>query len=381
MDLNLERISEILDVPREDLEEIYRHWILNKKNKGKDPGVPDLKLLASLSGLSVSSVSNFLNNKKGSISRERAEVLEKLVEIVGYYPSNAAKKLRSSNKMSIGFVFSLTSGTSTEYYVNILRGLKREADKYGYFIDIYDISEDKRKEFFSDLPFMGMVDGLIVVASVVTSELLAPLVKRKIPVVLINPLAEERHRPVVSGIFSDSSAFIDLLNHLFDHHQYKNPMLISVNLNNSAQRTEKYRMFVEAAESNGIKISDDRNVTFISSHSSSEGSRAYRNAIEKNPDADVYVCLTDTLAVPVIRHLQQEGRKAAVSGYANFEIAELFELSTVEQNIPQLGIKAFQHLFFSIQYIQRHGQFPEYSEERIPSDFIRRQSCGCDSIH
>jgi DNA-binding LacI/PurR family transcriptional regulator len=109
--------------------------------------------------------------------------------------------------------------------------------------------------------------------------------------------------------------------------------------------------------------------------------RGYRKAIGKNPDADVYVCLSDTLAVPVIRYLQQEGRKAAVSGYANFEIAEVFGLSTVEQNIPQLGIKAFQHLFFSIQYIQRHGQFPEYSEERIPSEFIRRQSCGCGPIH
>ena len=377
MDLNLNRISEIVELSREDLEEIYTNWSGKKKKKGNNPGVADLKLLALFSGLSGSSVSNFLNNKKGSISREKAQVLEKLINLVGYYPSNAAKKLRSSNKMSIGFVFSLTSGTSTEYYINILRGLKKEADKYGYFIDIYDINEDKRKEFFLNLPFMGLVDGLIVVASVVTSELLAPLVRRKIPVVLINPLAGEIHPPIVSGIFSDSSAFTNLLNHLFKQHNYKNPMLISVNLNNSVQRTEKYSMFIKIAGDNGLIIDKERNVTFIDSHSFSEGTRAYHSAIEKNPDIDVFICLTDTLAVPIIRNLQHDGKKAAVTGYANFEIAEVFSLTTIEQNIQLLGEKAFQQLFFSIQYLQRHHKFPEYNEEWIPSDFIRRKSCGC----
>ena len=69
--------------------------------------------------------------------------------------------------------------------------------------------------------------------------------------------------------------------------------------------------------------------------------RAYEMASEKNPDADVYVCLTDTLAVPIIRGLEKDNKKAAVTGYANFEIAEVFDLTTIEQNIPMLGSKAF----------------------------------------
>ena len=377
MKLDFHQISKIVGISHNELQNQYNIWSGKRKDKGRDRDVVDLKLLAALSGLSVSSVSNFLNNKKGSISEEKANVLEKLTEAVGYIPSNAARKLRSSNKMSIGFVFSLTSGTSPEYYINILRGVKKEADKYGYFIDIYDINEDKRKEFFSELPFMGLVDGLIIVASVVTSELLAPLIKRKIPVVLINPLAKEIHPPVISGISSDAAAFYQLLEHLFKDHKYRNPMLISVELNNSSQRIEKYNIFVKAAGDNGIDFDKDKNTTFISAHSFPEGMRAYEMAIKKNPDADAYVCLTDTLAVPIIRGLEKDNKKAAVTGYANFEIAEVFDLTTIEQNIPVLGSKAFQHLFFSIQYIQRHNEFPEYSEEHIPGEFIKRGSCGC----
>ena len=210
-----------------------------------------------------------------------------------------------------------------------------------------------------------------------TSELLTLLIKRKIPVVLINPLTKEIHPPVISGIYSDATAFYQLLEHLFKDHQYKNPMLIPVELNNSSQRIEKYDMFVEVGRDSGIDFDNDKNVTFISSHSFSEGMRVYKMASEKNPDADIFVCLTDTLAVSVIGLLQKDAEKAAVTGYANFEIAEVFDLTTIEQNIQLLGTKAFQHLFFFIQYIQRHNTFPEYSEDRIPCKIIKRTSCGC----
>ena len=160
-------------------------------------------------------------------------------------------------------------------------------------------------------------------------------------------------------------------------HMYKNPMLISVELRNSAQRLEKYNMFVKAVRDNGIEFDKDRHVIFVSSHSFSESMRAYDIAKERNPDADVFVCLTDTLAVPFIRGLEKDDKKAAVTGYANFEIAQVFDLTTIEQNIQLLGSKAFQHLFFSMKYIQRHTTFPEYSEEMISGEFIKRSSCGC----
>ena len=375
MELDFAKISNIVGIPQDVLQEQFDAWAANKK--GGNIHVVDLKLIANLSGLSVSSVSNFFNNKQGALSKEKSDILEKLIEVVEYIPSSAAKKLRSSHKMSIGLVFSLTSGTSTEYLVNILRGLKREADKYGYFIDIYDINIDQREEFFAEPPFIGLIDGLIVVASVVTSEHLTQLVRRKLPVVLINPLVKEIQPPVIAGVYSDAAAFSELLDHLFVDHQYKNPLLISVELNNSAQRVEKYNMFVKAVRENGIEFDESKHVIFVSAHSFSESMQAYEKVKDKNPDADVIVCLTDTLAVPIMQGLVNDGKKAAVTGFANFEIAPVFNLTTIEQNIQLLGSKAFQHLFFAMQYIRRHNEFPEYSEEFVAGEFVKRGSCGC----
>ena len=376
MKINFDRISSIVNIPVPLVQEKYKSWELEKlKRKRKGKIIVDMKLLAALSGLSVSSVSNFFKNRSGLISEEHTKILKILVEELGYIPSHAAKKLRSKNKMSIGFISPVTSGTSTEYLINVLKGVKNEADRFGYFIDLYDMDEKRRKDFFTELPFLGLIDGLIIVASVTTSLQLEPLIKRNIPVVLINPKTIENQPPITSSIFSDTEPFTELLNHLFMDHHYQNPVYVSVNLENSIQRMEKYQHFLKAVTKYKIPFSQDKNTVFVSAHSFKEGDRAYTEAMKKNPDADVFICLTDTLAIPIIKRLEKDHNKAAVTGYANFEIAEIFDLTTIDQNILELGKTAFQHLFYAMQYVERHASLPKYREERISGTFIHRSSC------
>lgn len=85
---------------------------------------PDLKLIAAFSGLSISTVSGHINGKKGAPSRIKAEMLDELLTLLEYRRSSAAHKLRSSSKMSIGFVAPISNSPSTEYSVEILKGVK-----------------------------------------------------------------------------------------------------------------------------------------------------------------------------------------------------------------------------------------------------------------
>jgi LacI family transcriptional regulator, sucrose operon repressor len=374
--MNYDKISKIVDVPVSTLREKYEAWEkIKRQKKRKGDIVVDMKLLAAFSGLSVSSISNFFKNTSGLISQERTEMLELLVEEVGYIPSYAAKKLRSNRKMSIAFISSVTFGSSTEYLINVLKGVRKEAEHFSYFVDLYDIDDNQRDDFFSDLPFLGLIDGLIIVASVTTAQQLEPLVKRNIPVVLINPKIIENQAPITSTIFSDTEPFTELLDHLFGEHQYKNPMYVTVNLEESVQRREKYQRFLDAVEKYSIPFQQEKNCIFVSTHSFKEGDRAYTEALEKNPDADVFICLTDTLAIPILKRLEKDNRKAAVTGYANFEIAEIFDLTTIDQHIFDLGKTAFQHLYYAMQYVNSHAGMPEYREERVSGSFIHRTSC------
>lgn len=374
MKLNYKEISRICGVPIDELENKYRLWA--EKGKRGNSTV-DLKLISALSGVSVSTVSNYFNKKVGSISSEKSRMLDELVTHLEYIPSNAAKKLRSSNKMSIGFIAPISQSPSTEYYIDILKGIKSEAVKYGYTIEIYDIGEEEEKVFFTKLPFMGLVDGLILVSSTVSAEDLVPLQKRNIPVFHINPKIEEKKPPFIGSVFSEVSPVMELFDHIFHDHGYRNPVLLSVNLNNYSQREEKYQLFKDAMEKNGMGFDEDKNVVFIDSYSLSEGVRGYHLACEVNPDVDVFVCLSDTIAVPIMHLASKQNKKIAVTGFANFEIAEVFDLTTIDQNIESLGMKAFQQLYFAIKYIQLNKNFPVYSSDRIPVKFVKRKSCAC----
>jgi len=374
MKINYEEISRICGVSIDELEKKYKLW----EEKGRrGNSTVDLKLISALSGVSVSTVSNYFNKKVGSISAEKSLMLDELVTYLEYIPSNAAKKLRSSNKMSIGFIAPISQSPSTEYYIDILKGIKNEAVKYGYTIEIYDIGEADEKDFFSKLPFMGLVDGLILVSSTVTAEDLAPLQMRNIPVFHINPRIEDEKPPFIGSVFSEVSPLTELFDHIFKEHSYRNPVLLSVDLNNYPQREEKYKLFIDAMKKNGLDFKEEKNVIFLDSYSFSEGVRGYNLACEKNPDVDVFVCLSDTIAVPIMHLSGKQNKKIAVTGYANFEIAEVFDLTTIDQNIESLGTKAFQQLYFAIKYIQLNKDFPVYSSDRVPVKLIKRKSCAC----
>ncbi len=374
MKLDFNYIESITGISSFELKRRFEQWQHSGNNRNKEE--VDLKLLALLSGVSAASISNYNNKKRGALSRKKTEMLDKLIAHLDYIPSNAAKKLRSSIKMSIGYIAPISQSPSTEYYLEILKGIKKEAIKFGYSIDIYDLSAEEEQEYYSKLPFMGLIDGLIIVSSVLTAEDLLPLKARKIPICHINPRIEETKPPFISSIYSETSEFSKLLQHVFEQYSYKNPMLLSIELNNYSQREEKYHLFKESLNQYNIPFSEEKNVLFLTSYSYTEGKNAYHAAYKKNPEIDIFICLSDTIAVSVLHEKAKEKKNIAVTGYANFELAEIFDLTTIDQNIKTLGSKAFQQIYYAIQYIQRNGEFPEYGTQKVSTEFIQRGSCS-----
>jgi LacI family transcriptional regulator, purine nucleotide synthesis repressor len=371
--MDYKRLSDISGIEQDTLIKRHAEWSAQAKHKTR----PDLKLIAALSGLSISSVSGYLNNKKGAVSKNKARMLDGILSIVDYRPSNAARKLRSTKKMSIGFIAPVTNSPSTEYSVEILKGVKEEARKYNYFVDIYDIGLDETADFTSRLPFLGLVDGLIEVSSALTAESLAPLVQQKIPIFHVNPLREEQRIPFVGSLNSDTSPFTDLLEHLFNDHRYKNPVLIGIPTEGHHQREEKLDLFREMLKKHSVSFNPEKNILFVSSYSFREGDTAWNRIREINPEADVLVCLSDVVAAALMLAQQETRHKIAVTGYGNFDLGESFGLTTVDQHIRELGVEAFQQLFYAMQYIEQQDEFPEYRSLQSAARLIKRKSCAC----
>lgn len=373
MNINYEQISKIFAVSQDEIESKHIKWLADKKNKSSVI-TADLNLLSVLSGLSTASISNFLNNKEGSLSREKAEKLKKLVSVVEYLPSAAAKKLRKVQKMSIAFISPITDSPSPGFYTEILKGVKKEAQKYNFYVDIYDVSEDEEKDFFTNMPFLGMVDGIIVMSSKVSAVPFFPLIKRNIPVVLVHPWRKIENAPITDSVVPETAVFFQLLDHLFKEQQFRNPVLISLQPKNNITRKMKIKLFKDALVKYDIPFNKEKNLFIIEQHTFSEGHRAFKELSSLNPKIDVFICLSDVVAASVTMEISKQGRRIGVTGYDNSDIAKLFNLTTIDQKMEKTGKAAFEKLFYAIQYATVNKELPGFNRTIIPLEFMKRAS-------
>ena len=390
-DMHLKEIAQLFGRTPEEVERAYEDWLASRRGR-RQPVRPDNKLLARLSGLSTTSISNFVQNKPGSLSEENRERLSRLVEIVGYVPSRAAQSLRSHRHNTVGVVLPLSS-VSPVFYLEVLKGVKERASFFGFQRLIYDVTTmEERDDFFDDMPFLDVVDGLVVVGLFITESQLSIMERHQLPIAVVHNRLS--HSPVVANILDvDESKLRDLIDqHLIRHHGYRRLALVTLDTSNplkmgdTAQgdwnRVARKRAYQEALRTNGMD--PDELVFTVNEHSFEAGCNVFEQIRQKNaslpPDERIQavVCLSDTLAAAILTRARQAAIAIAVTGYDNLDIAGLHDITTVDQKARQVGALAFQHLFNALEYRGRTDTLPwPPVEEAIGMEAVIRTSCGC----
>lgn len=384
-------IAELFGRDPEEVGAAGREWLSGRLKRNR-PLVPDIRLLAALSDLSIASVSNFMRGKQGSVSEANAQRLAQLVEMVGYVPSSAAQSLRGRQSHMIGVAVPLSS-ISPDFYLQILSGIKREAEILGYGSMIFDVTSDMaRDEFFAKMPFLGIVDGLIAIGLHIDEKKLRILEQQRLPVAVVHNRLEQP--PVVANVLPASErALRNLIDqHLIRQHGFRRLALVTLSTSNPLKmgtadrpdwtRAARIQAYHDALGANDIVI--DENLIFeVAEHSFAEGYRVFQEIEQLNETLDAQerieavVCTSDTLAAAVLRAVRRKGLKMAVTGFDNLPLAELLDITTVEQRAEDVGRLAFRHLYNALVYDRRTGSFPPLEEEGIDLQVVIRCSCGC----
>jgi DNA-binding LacI/PurR family transcriptional regulator len=216
--------------------------------------------------------------------------------------------------------------------------------------------------------------------------------QQHLPVTAVHNRLE--HPPVVANIIPiDESAFRNLIDqHLIKIHNYHRLMLVSLDEANPLKmgddsrndwgRESRINAYKKALRLNNIPI--DGNLIFkVTEHSFTEGYKAFEHIHTLNqslmPEEQIQaiVCTSDTLAAGVITAARREGWQIPVTGFDNLPLAELLDITTVEQRPKASGRLAFRHLYNALIYQQRTGEFPALVEEGIDMQVVLRCSCGC----
>ena len=390
-EIPIQEIAELFERDPAEIELAYREWSEQRNRRGRTL-VPDLRLLAGFSNLSTASVSNFMRNKPGSLSETKAWRLASLVELVGYVPSSAAQSLRGRHTNTIGIAIPLSS-ISSGFYLEILAGIRREAEILGYQQFIFDVTtESARDDFFATMPFLGIVDGLIAVGLYIDPSRLRILERHELPVAIV--LNQLTSPPVVSNVLTKNvRALQDLIDHhLIKHHRYRRLALVTLGTSNPIKmggadtkdwgRVGQINAYKEALRLNGIEYCQQY-VIEVEGHSFEEGYRAFNHIHDLNHSLpweeriQAVVCTSDTLAAAILTAARRSNTGIPVTGFDNLPLAELLDITTIDQRAKDVGRTVFRNLYNAMSFHRRKGHLPQLVEEAVIMRTVIRCSCGC----
>ena len=145
-----------------------------------------LKDIAGKSGVSIATVSYVLNGQEDEkrITKEVVEKVRKAAEELNYQPNQIARSLRKRSSSTIGMI---VADIANPFFSQMARIVENEAAANGYTVIFGSSDEDAAKlEVLINSLLNRQVDGLIIVPAEGSEAQISTLVRRRIPLVLVD---------------------------------------------------------------------------------------------------------------------------------------------------------------------------------------------------
>lgn len=143
-----------------------------------------IKEVAEEAGVSKTTISRFLNNNYGNMSKETKERIAEVIERLNYRPSKQAQALKSKHSYLIGVV---VADISNMYSSLLLKGIGEVLEKSGYQMIIMDAANSitQEKELLEKLLDQS-VEGIILQPSSRQTSNYQFISERNIPLLLVD---------------------------------------------------------------------------------------------------------------------------------------------------------------------------------------------------
>jgi len=147
-----------------------------------------IKDVAARSGVSVSTVSQYLNGRYNYMSEDTRDRVKSAVEELGYRPNFMARNLKNRSTKTIGII---VSNILHHFAVSITRKIEDYCDEDNYNLIICNADDDPEKEArYIDGLIEKQVDGMIIMPTTANDVLYNRLASRSFPVVFIDRFME-----------------------------------------------------------------------------------------------------------------------------------------------------------------------------------------------
>jgi DNA-binding LacI/PurR family transcriptional regulator len=311
-------------------------------------------------------------------TRQRAP---EVIEALGYVSDGAARRPARRPREVIGLVAIESCAPPIDveredflFIEEVLRGVKRSLGGRRWSVLITFLRDSDPAGAYQQLQQVSAkVDGMIIAEDIVGPEQLALLAAR-IPITLIAAYPDDLHGDVIGA--ENRSGAKAAVCHMVEQHGRTRLFYIAGPAEAQDAR-ERRSAFEEAvAEHPGVTVTG----SFEGRFAAISGRQAVREILSgpRRELPDAIICGNDHTAIGAMRELQAAGIRVpadvAVVGFDDIRLSSLCTppLTTVRQPMQLLGERACSRLLERIA----DPTLPPQAE-RLPTELIIRESCGC----
>jgi LacI family transcriptional regulator len=342
--------------------------------------------VARAAGVSTATVSRVVHGQERVRPATRRRVLE-VIEALGYIPNGAAQSLAQRRKEVIGLVAVESRGPETDverqgflFIEEVLRGMERSLSELGWSVLISFLrAADLPSAYQRMQKISAKVDGLVIAEGIIGQEQLALLAAR-VPIALIAAYPDELRADVVGA--DNRAGTKAAVAHVVEQHG-RTRLFYIAGPAEAPDALERRSAFEEAVAEHPEATAAG---CYEGSFAAISGQLAVRELLAGRHSGlaggqlpDAILCGNDQTAIGAMRELQAAGIRVpadvAVIGFDDMHLGALLApaLTTIRQPMRLLGERACSLLLERIA----NPALP-HRAERLPTELIIRESCGCE---
>lgn len=331
-----------------------------------------IKDVAHKANVAPSTVSRVISDNP-RISKKTKDKVWRIMEEMGYYPNAIARSLANKMTYTIGLIMprSAEDAFSNPFFPEVLRGISVVAhnERYDLLLSTSG-NEEEEKDSVKDMVKSRKVDGIILLCSRSTDELIPWLRKEKFPFTVIGKPLDSKS---VCWVDNDNIGASKLATNYLIKHGHRVIAFISGSLEFvvSLDRLDGYKL---ALEENNIPF--ERDLAQQDEFSEDGGYNAMKRILQKKKPTAVVVT-DDIMSFGVIRAAIDDGLKVpqdiSIIGFNNIPLSEFANppLTTIDISTFDLGVKSCELLIKNLKD-KKDGNVNHII---VPVKLVERKSC------
>lgn len=350
---------------------------MSKTPSGK-PKAPSIKDVAALAGVSVPTVSRYLNTPDRVREEKRMAVAEAIRKL-DYHPNSIARALVSEQSKQC---LVLSSDIALYGQYQTIRGIENAASRHGYSVAISLIDGSSQRHIENSVrEGLNHNPGAIILLDFDKTSAVQSLIPKRIPLVVV---AGDPDTPAAQLALGEYEGAQTVTRHLLERldlagHPDATVHFVGIHAGSGLDRRENG--WADALMQAGRRVPEPVRLGWDVLEAEQEGLRL---ASLKQPIRAVFAA-NDEAAMGVIRGLEQGGvfvpHNVLVAGFDDHPLSKIWNppITTIRQDFFAAGVQAFSMLLPMIDDVangKEHGDHWHARHEMIGDLIIRSSSAS-----